>query len=281
MTGPELDVASIRTRLGLSVDGLAAELNVTPAVIEAWESGRASLTPYVASWLRWKDAVADREAAFVAAGLAPCRGLGALASSSLGRGLRGATRRTIAIREHLATCPTCLARQKYADEQLPPMPPTPLRGWQRVALAITKAVQRLPSWARPAALSGGLLFALVMLRGLFLIPSAMSHPELLIGLAKAAGIATAAGVIGGLTYSAVREPLRRFGRAGDYLTGVACVLAYMGALAIGAPVLLGEPIVKQLSDLWIFGIASVVFGLLIGHFWFRPRRSSSTPTTTA
>jgi hypothetical protein len=82
-------------------------------------------------------------------------------------------------------------------------------------------------------------------------------------------MATAAGAMGGLAYSAVRAPFRRLGAAGDYLTGVVVVLTYMLSLAAVAPIAFGETMIEQRSDLVIFAVISVIFGLVMGRTWFR------------
>ena len=56
---------------------------------------------------------------------------------------------------------------------------------------------------------------------------------------------------------------------GAYLTGIVCVFAYMGALLIAAPVAFGEPLVEERSDLVVFVVVSLFFGLIMGHSWFR------------
>lgn len=81
--------------------------------------------------------------------------------------------------------------------------------------------------------------------------------------------AATAGAVGGLAYSLTRPFLTRLATAGDYLTGVVCVGAYLGALCALAPIAFGESITKQRSDLVILGVISLVFGLLMGHRWFR------------
>jgi DNA-binding XRE family transcriptional regulator len=269
-----IDVAAVRNRLGLTTDALAAEFNVTPAVVAAWESGRMALTAYAAEWLTWKDAMATREVALASAGMPPCQQVRVLAHAAGSGPVRSRVQGIQLVREHVATCPICTKRQAYVDAHFPPMPPAPTRGWQRVLLQLAALVRRLPPWARPAAVGGGIVFAFVAVRALLLLPTILTHPQLFIGAVVAAVVASGAGIAGGLTYSAVREPFRRLGRLGDYLTGVVCVLVYMGALALVAPLVFGEPLVKEASDIEVFVVISIVFGLLIGHFWLRPKGAS-------
>jgi hypothetical protein len=113
--------------LGLTPDALAAELNLTPAIIEAWETGRINPSRRAEQWLTWRGAMLDRDEAVSASGLPECATLRAVASAiSGGDGPKTARQRADAVLAHLATCPTCLARKRFLDERFPPMPPPPL-----------------------------------------------------------------------------------------------------------------------------------------------------------
>src|SRR5688572_19331571 len=70
MTASESRAA--RERLGLSVADLAVELNVTPAVVTAWESGAMAVPRIASVHLEYFCAVADREEAVREAGLPSC-----------------------------------------------------------------------------------------------------------------------------------------------------------------------------------------------------------------
>lgn len=61
----------------------------------------------------------------------------------------------------------------------------------------------------------------------------------------------------------------RLGTPGDYLTGVVSAVAYMGSLALAAPLAFGKPMVEKSSDLVALAITAIFRGLVIGHSWFR------------
>jgi hypothetical protein len=123
------ELATIRKRLGLTPTSLAAELNLTPGIVEAWESGRIAPSRKAEQWLTWRGAMLDRDEAVSASGLPECTTLRAVATDSTGGdGSKAARMRAEAVLAHLANCPTCLARKRFLDERFPPMPPPPLPG---------------------------------------------------------------------------------------------------------------------------------------------------------
>ena len=78
--------------------------------------------------------------------------------------------------------------------------------------------------------------------------------------------AAGAGAAAGLAYSLVRPTLRTRGVVGAYLTGIVCVFAYMGALAIAVSDI---GMFEDRSGVVIFTLVSLFFGLVMGHTWFR------------
>jgi hypothetical protein len=127
------------------------------------------------------------------------------------------------------------------------------------------------AWARPAAIGAIALSGITMVRALFALPLLMSHSEK-VGEAPVAVVApAAAGAAGGAVYSLTRPTLRKLGRPGGYLTGIVCVYAYMGALALAAPYAFGEKVINDRTDLAAFAIISAFFGLLVGHSRFGKR----------
>ena len=85
----------------------------------------------------------------------------------------------------------------------------------------------------------------------------------------AAAVAAGAGAVGGVAYGLVRPRTRRFGRGGDYLTGIACVYAYMLAFLVPLALLGVEPLLYTRMGAGVFVLLGTVFGLVVGHFWFR------------
>ena len=80
--------------------------------------------------------------------------------------------------------------------------------------------------------------------------------------------ASGAGAGGGLAFSLTHPTLKRLGNVGNYLTGVVCVGAYMGALLLAAPVAFGEPLAGSRSDAVVVALVYVAFGLVVGRSWF-------------
>jgi hypothetical protein len=117
------ELATTRRRLGLSTESLAAELNLTPAVITAWEAGRIRPTRRAKRWLEWRAAMLDRDDALEASGLPECDVLRSIVAS-----LRDESRSQPGnvVIAHLASCETCLARKRYLAERFPPLPSPPL-----------------------------------------------------------------------------------------------------------------------------------------------------------
>src|SRR5689334_1281184 len=105
------ELASARARLGASSDQLAAELGITPHVYEAWERGRLRMPPRYDRILRFRLALADREAALVASGLPDCAWMrewrdGALQGGSFAKHLEAG-------RRHASQCAVCQARERF------------------------------------------------------------------------------------------------------------------------------------------------------------------------
>jgi len=117
------ELAAARLRLGLSTDELAAELNLTPAVVAAWEAGRINPSRRAQRWLLWRGAMLDRDEALAASGLPECSSLRDIVAT-----MRDHPRSKpgTVILAHMASCETCLARKRYLAERFPPMPPPPL-----------------------------------------------------------------------------------------------------------------------------------------------------------
>ena len=105
------------------MEGLAAELNLTPAVVAAWEAGRISPTRRAQRWLAWRGAMLDRDEALAASGLPECTALRTIVVE-----MRDDPRAKAGpvILGHMASCESCLARKRYLAERFPPLPAPPL-----------------------------------------------------------------------------------------------------------------------------------------------------------
>lgn len=266
MTASELCAA--QEKLGLSNEALAAELAVTPHVVDAWRAGSLAVPKKLAEELRWRAAIAERQAAVEASGLPACAWVREWEGRAVPTGLDAVEKHFKSLTTHSGSCATCIARDRYVEERFGPLPPPPsLGGFMGTVFLL---LEKVPAWGRPAAAGAAILGAIVSLRLLFALPSAWSEPARLVEALIALVAAMGAGAAGGFAYSLTRPALRRLGRPGDYLTGIVCVFAYMGALAVVAPVAFGEPMIEDRPGLVIFAGLSVFFGLIVGHTWFRP-----------
>jgi len=144
------ELTSTRRRLGLSPDALAAELNLTPAVVTAWERGRIKPTQRVVQWLTWRAGMLDRDAALASSGLAECADLHALHTNVGATTETGAARRARmdTVLAHLAQCPTCVARRHYIEERFPPMPRPPMAPSVKALIWAFDAFARARAWVR-------------------------------------------------------------------------------------------------------------------------------------
>lgn len=265
MTTAEFNEA--RKILARTDDQLAADLDVTPDVVRAWADGRARVPKRHARLIQYSVAAEERQSALRASGLPECEWMRKKDEELEKLGDDDLLEVAKEMKEHSKTCPMCVARARFLDEHFGPMPALPAPPWLR----IFGLIAAIPSWARPAAIGAIALGAITMLRILAALPLLLSNPAK-VGEALVAVLAAAcAGAAGGAIYSLARPVLRKLGRVGDYLTGIVCVFAYMGALALVAPYAFGERLVNGRGDLAMFAILSAFFGLFIGHSWFRER----------
>jgi len=134
-----------RQRLGLSPEALAAELNLTPGVVLAWESGRIRPSRRAERWLSWRGAMLDRDAALAASGLPEC---GALREIVAGMQTGPRTQRGEVVLAHMSTCETCLARKRFLAERFPPLPPPPLPPLLVALVWAHRTAERAWRWLR-------------------------------------------------------------------------------------------------------------------------------------
>lgn len=84
-----------------------------------------------------------------------------------------------------------------------------------------------------------------------------------------------AGAAGGLVHGFLGERLLSLPRLGPYVWGVACVSAYMGALAVVGPWVFGRNFIADRLDLGLFVGVTVFFGLLMGFGYVNAERGYS------
>ena len=280
-------VRAARESLGLSHDGLAAELNVTPAVIRGWEDGRVRATGRQALLLEWRAAAHNHETAVEASGLPMCPTAEALLKNMEDATPTPHVRQSVkevegsvtaleqsakALEQHATTCATCQARKEFVST-LPPMPEFPHEIGGGILWRIATVILRLPAWLRPAAWGALLLGGMVLVRVVFAMLARGPSWNLLGIAAVALLIGGYLGAVGGFVFRLVRPRTRDWGRAGDYITGIACVWGYAVALLLPAALLSQDATFRQ-PGMWISmaGVGLLV-GSLIGHFWFRDKNS--------
>jgi len=126
----------------------------------------------------------------------------------------------------------------------------------------------LPAWLRPAVASSFVVLAIMIPRVCRALPFA-AHRESPSALFLALGAAAGAAFLAGLAHGLSRPALRKLGRAGDYLSGVVMLYAYLGALIAASPwVFERSAIPKDTSGWWIWLGMGTVLGLVAGHAWF-------------
>lgn len=272
MSPAEFDAA--RRMIGKTDTELAAVLRVKPEVLLRWEAGTASIPRRKAAWVARFAAEARREVVLRSSGLPECDWMTHLRSAMEAGDAATALPDPEEIRTHLETCRTCLDRQRYADQHAGPLPPMP----RSLLLATFEAVERIPPFIRPAAFGAFMLGAWLVVPALLLAPfvvrSLSDAGQGLLVVAAAIG----AGAAGGLAYSLVHPITTKLGVFGPYLTGVACVAAYMGVLAAVGPSMLGDSGITDQSDAVVFAIITLFFGLVVGHFWFGKGKRFGTRT---
>jgi hypothetical protein len=266
------DLARARALLGLSPGELAAEMGLTEPVVRAWEDGSLRIPQQYALQIVWRAAVAERQAALASSGLAECTWVARWMDVTPPR---GPTQREHldALRRHAATCPQCTARARFIEQNFPPMPDLPVPGPVRALRAAGKALERFPKWVRAAAIGAVTVGVLTILRVTGTV-IAGEGPSFLgaLGLIAASIVGGAyLGAVAGLTYAIVRDPLRKLGRAGDYVAGVLCVWVNLLALFIPMQLVTGRPAFPTPDHATAVAVAGAVFGAIVGHLWFRRR----------
>jgi hypothetical protein len=266
------DLTRARAVLGLSPAELAAEIGQTEPVVRAWEDGSLRIPRQYAIQIVWRAAVAERQAALASSGLPECTWVARWMEMTPAAGLTQ-REQVAALRRHAATCPQCTARARFIEQNFPPMPDLPVPAPLRVLRAVGKALQRLPRWLR-ATVVGAIAFALFTFFQLAGMTMGGEGPLPLDALRLVALSILEGGYLGavaGITYAIVRDPLRKLGRAGDYVAGILCVWAFLLASLIPSQLQTGRPAFATPDQAATVAVGSAIIGAIIGHLWFRRR----------
>ena len=267
MTGPEL---AERLRMAhLTADELGQRVNRHQDEVSGWLASERPLPKSLTRELDWHLAVYAREQQMRESGLPTCDWV-QRHEQAPAPDIEKLEKRLIELEAHAKTCAICQEREAYA-ETLPALPPMPMAPHLRLLGRLAEAVSRLPQWARPAAVGALLVGALTLFRAILMtvLQRAPVTLELVLTILAAIGLGAYGGLVGGVAYSLVRNPTRRLGRLGDYVTGVACVHAYLAAFGIPAALFTKEEMFRSVLGWAILLIGGSVIGLIIGHTWFR------------
>lgn len=270
MTGYEL--AERRSQLGLSVETLAADLNKHVDEVRRWETITGNLPRRLAGELDWHLANRAQEQAMERSGLPPCPWAEAKAKEIDPKKLESVERVADELEAHHKTCDLCQRRAAFAAT-LPPLPRPPMSASVGAIVTISEAIGRLPKWLRPAATGAVLIggFTLVRASIILLVSRGANSVQALLAVVMAIAAGAYGGAVGGFAYALVKEPAGRLGRVGPYVIGLVCMYAYLLAFGIPLAVFTKDDTFRTPSDWLIGAIIGTVFGLFIGHSWFRQK----------
>lgn len=206
MTGAELVAA--RGRLGLTLDGFAAEIGLTPHVVSAWEAGAIAIPGRYEADLAWRLALQDREDALKASGLPDCPWIADWHSQPFPVGLKAQTKHLESGVAHAKVCPTCIARERFTQEKFGDLPRRPVARGLGVMTSIGEAIARLPVWLRPVASAVLLALAFTFIQVLFAFPGLDRFSEGMIEAVQKLGTGAAIGAVIGFVISFARFAAR-------------------------------------------------------------------------
>lgn len=267
------DLARARALLGMSPGELAAEIGLTEPVVRAWEDGSLRIPRQYAMQIVWRAAVAERQAALASSGLPECTWVARWMDAAPATGGVVQRQHLDALRRHAAVCPHCTARARFVEQNFPPMPDPPVPPGVRVLRAAGNLLQRLPRWLRASAVGAVALGVITVMRvaGMAIGGEGPAPLDALFLIASSILGGAYLGAVAGITYAIVRDPLRKIGRAGDYIAGILCVWTYLLASVIPMELLTGNPAFATPDDATALAFGGAVIGAIIGHFWFRRR----------
>ncbi|HET7456817.1 MAG TPA: helix-turn-helix domain-containing protein [Gemmatimonadaceae bacterium] len=293
MTADELRAA--RERLSLSVDDLAAELGLTPHVVEAMERGKVRVPRDVGQLLAWRVASAEGDAVLAASGLPPCPVADAILAGAADKGPKAILAASKECVAHAASCPTCQARADHLARYAPPLPEFPLPWWVRAVGFLQHLPDRLPRPLRPPPgdASEGRRVAVVAAAGLSafaaFVFTLFAVGQLSRGRFDASGLAEQLGALvvivagyfvgfymAGWVVDLTRPIRHRF--VGYVLRGALCALAIYGTIGVAMPIIDGSFDYKDVPP--VTAIMSVIGAVAGAVLWVKDRVSGKLPART-
>lgn len=142
------EFAAARATLGLSIDEVAAELNIPPHSVASMESGAIRVPTRIARELGFRAALHTRQRVLDESGLPECPTAAALERDAMGAEGQPALALFEKLAAHSADCPQCKARSEYLERHAPPLPEYPLPGWIRAIGWMDRQLSRLPGFLR-------------------------------------------------------------------------------------------------------------------------------------
>jgi hypothetical protein len=246
------------------------------ADVRAWELGQQDVPKSVSRFIEWQLEFERRQAALIAAGLEQCDWMNNWEAREPAEDAEPDVHRKYLEEQefHHRRCERCRAREHYLDEHFGKMPAPPGSWMLFVLRPLGLLNEALPQWARPPVWGAVFLLVLVLARMVWSIPLLVTGKVSPALLGKALVGAAAAGAIGGFSYSLIGRPLRRVPFAGPYLAGIAAVGGYLLGLIVGGPWALGEQLINDPIDLYVWAGGAIVFGSIFGHSAFRKQRAA-------
>jgi hypothetical protein len=146
MTPEEFALA--RAKLRESDVELARLLAVGEDAIRAWYAGNRKIPRRQARLIEWYAIAADRQAALERAGIEECGWIKSFDSQPPPDGDKEMESHLKRLQDHVATCPTCVARERFLSDRFPPMPEFPQPLILRPLIAWADVVERVPRLVR-------------------------------------------------------------------------------------------------------------------------------------
>lgn len=273
MTGP--DLLRRRTELGISLDELAESMEEHVDQVRGYEQIPGKLSAQLALRLEYALAWTDRTKRLNAAGLPSCAELEGIFAGMKDK--KELERRIKLADQHTAKCELCQAREAMM-KAFPPLPPMPIPTSARFFMALSTQIERLPKMLRPAGWGAVLIGGMTLVRAGFYF---LFHPtralQAIGAILAAIGVGAYGGAVGGVVYGVTRPRTLRFGRLGDYLTGLACSFAYLLAFAVPMALFTDEEMLRHVSGWVIFAVLGIVFGIVLGHSLFKHEGGQAEP----